>query len=310
MSTSAVPVTPIYRGRFAPSPTGPLHFGSLVAAVASYLQALVNNGEWLVRIEDIDPPREVAGATDAILQALEAHGFEFPAPLLQSTQLDRYDDVIESLLAKDLAYRCSCTRKALQASAQTGRTGIIYPGTCRRGTQDTSGTATSVRIRTTNDLLSFVDALQGKQSCYPESEIGDFLVRRGDGLVAYQLAVVVDDSLQEITEVVRGTDQLDSTFMQIWLQQQLKLPSPRYMHIPVATGADSKKLSKQTGAPELQSSKPVKNIYQAYVFLKLDPPASLQKMMVEEAWAWGKEHWRPTKLTNLMARPISGHIGV
>jgi len=310
MSTSAVPVTPIYRGRFAPSPTGPLHFGSLVAAVASYLQALFNDGEWLVRIEDIDPPREVAGATDAILRALESHGFEFPSPMLQSTQLDRYDDVIESLLEQNLAYRCSCTRKALRASAQIGRTGIIYPGTCRRGTKDKSRTATSVRIRTTNDLLSFMDALQGLQSCYPESEIGDFLIRRGDGLVAYQLAVVVDDSLQEITEVVRGTDLLDSTFMQIWLQQRLNLPTPRYMHIPVATGADAKKLSKQTGAPELQPNNPVKNIYQAFVFLGLNPDEGLQKMTVADAWTWGKEHWRPTKLTNLMTRPISGLIGV
>lgn len=310
MATSAVPDTPIYRGRFAPSPTGPLHFGSLVAAVASYLQALANNGEWLVRIEDIDPPRETAGATDAILRALESHGFKFPEPLLQSSQLELYDDVIKSLLQQGLAYHCSCSRKNLQANANVGRAGVIYPGNCRQGIADNSRPAISVRIRTTNDLLSFKDALQGEQSCHLESEIGDFLIRRGDGLVAYQLAVVVDDNRQAITEVVRGTDLLDSTFMQIWLQQQLNLPAPRYMHIPVATGADGKKLSKQTGAPKLLPNKPVKNIWQAFVFLGLNPDNRLQEATLDDAWDWGKEHWQPAGLANLMTRPTRGLIGV
>jgi glutamyl-Q tRNA(Asp) synthetase len=308
MSIDAAPDTPIYRGRFAPSPTGPLHFGSLVAAVASYLQAIANSGEWLVRIEDIDPPREVPGATDAILSALESHGFVFPAPLRQSTRLKRYDEIIAGLLADGLAYHCCCSRKTLQTNPNMGRTGVIYPGTCRSATNTNDGPA--VRLRTTDDLLTFTDALQGQQRCRMESEIGDFLLRRGDGLVAYQLAVVIDDGHQAITEVVRGTDLLDSTFMQIWLQRQLKLATPRYMHIPVATGSDGKKLSKQTGARELDLDDPVRNIYQAFVFLGLNPKVNLAQATLEDIWSWGRRHWQPAILTNSLARPAGGPIGV
>lgn len=310
MSTSTAPATPIYRGRFAPSPTGPLHFGSLVAAVGSYLQALVNDGEWLVRIEDIDPHREVPGATDAILRALDAHGFEYPAPLYQSTCLESYDEVIDKLLESGLAYRCSCSRKTIQATANTGRAGVIYPGTCRQATDVSTRAAASVRIRTTNELTDFSDGLQGTQICHLEPEIGDFLIRRGDGLVAYQLAVVVDDSSQKITEVVRGTDLLDSTFMQIWLQRQLNLPTPLYMHMPVAIGQDGKKLSKQTHAMEIESSNSIKNIYHAFVFLGLNPDKKLSQATLAELWSWGQQNWRPRVLANLLARPTSHIIGV
>ena len=309
MSIDAAPDN-FYRGRFAPSPTGPLHFGSLVAAVASYLQARVNNGEWLVRIEDIDPPREMPGATDAILRALERHGFEFPAPLLQSSRLEHYDEIITALLDQGLAYRCSCSRKTLQTNPNLGRAGVIYPGTCRTATGDATRQAASVRVRTSNELLTFTDALQGTQKCRLESEIGDYLVRRGDGLVAYQLAVVIDDSYQAISEVVRGTDLLDSTFMQIWLQRCLKLPTPAYMHVPVVTGRDGKKLSKQTGAQELNPDSPVRNILYAFVFLGLNPPESLQEATLAEAWSWGFEHWQPAALTNLLTRPADDLNGV
>jgi glutamyl-Q tRNA(Asp) synthetase len=310
MSTSTVPATQVYRGRFAPSPTGPLHFGSLVAAVASYLQTLVNDGEWLVRIEDIDPPREVSGATDAILRALDAHGFEYPAPLYQSARLETYDEVIDQLLESSLAYRCSCSRKTIQATANTGRAGAIYPGTCRQATEAGTRKAVSVRIRTSNELTGFTDGLQGTQICHLEPEVGDFLLRRGDGLVAYQLAVVVDDSYQKITEVVRGTDLMESTFMQIWLQRQLNLDTPLYMHIPVAIGQDGKKLSKQTHAIEIDSSNAINNIYQAFVFLGLKPDHNLCRATLNELWSWGQQNWRPQILANLLARPASHFIGV
>jgi glutamyl-Q tRNA(Asp) synthetase len=311
MSTSTTPQAPLYRGRFAPSPTGPLHFGSLVAAVASYLQARVNQGEWLVRIEDIDPPREVPGATDAILDALYRHGFEFPPPLRQSSQLAIYDGVIDSLLEQQLAYRCSCSRKTLHASCNTGRAGIIYPGTCRQRAAEKGPPATSVRIRCNNDTLNFTDTLQGKQSCQLEAEIGDFLIRRGDGRVAYQLAVVVDDDRQGITEVVRGTDLLDSSFMQIWLQRQLGMLQPGYMHIPVAIGADGRKLSKQAGAAEIDSSNYISNLFQSFVFLGLKPDAALQRgATLNDLWAWGERHWHPDLLAKQLTRPTEGLIGV
>lgn len=259
-----------YRGRFAPSPTGPLHFGSLIAAVASYLEAAAAGGEWLVRIEDIDPTREQPGAATAILRSLEAHGFEFDSPLFQSTRLAEYDEIIAKLSAKDAAYSCSCSRKELRATATHGVTGPIYPGTCRLGAATESRPAISVRARTNNKLVEFTDGLQGTLSCCPETEIGDFLVRRGDGLVAYQLAVVVDDHHQNISHIVRGTDLLEPTFMQLCLQRLLRFPEPRYMHFPIATAADGSKLSKQTGAPPLDDSRASENLLAALQFLQQD----------------------------------------
>jgi glutamyl-Q tRNA(Asp) synthetase len=291
-----------YRGRFAPSPTGPLHFGSLVAAVASYLQAASRHGEWLVRIEDIDPPREIPGATEAILRSLDAHGFEFAQPVLQSTRLETYAAIIEQLLASDAAYSCSCSRKAIRKQARTGLTGPVYPGTCRNGSSTSSGPATSIRVRTTPAALKFTDGLQGVRTCQPETDIGDFLIRRGDGLVAYQLAVVVDDHAQHITEVVRGTDLLDTTFMQLWLQQQLGYPHPAYMHFPVVTGADNVKLSKQTGAPPINDLEAAANLFSALVFLGQNPENSLKTASIKGLWDWARANWNPTILQGTLHR--------
>jgi glutamyl-Q tRNA(Asp) synthetase len=285
-----------YRGRFAPSPTGPLHFGSLIAAVASYLQAKQHRGTWLVRIEDIDPTREQPEATAQILRALEIHGFEFDAPLYQSSRLDVYDAVIDDLLARDLAYPCSCSRKELRKHAAAGFVGHIYPGTCRNGANTAVRPAVSVRVRTDNTEIGFTDQLQGTQRCRPESEIGDFLIRRGDGLVAYQLAVVVDDAAQDITEIVRGTDLLEPTFMQIWLRQLLDYPEPAYFHFPVATDADGRKLSKQTGAPELDLSSPQANLYDALKFLEQNPDKSLKSMSLKDFWKHAITNWDPRRL--------------
>jgi glutamyl-Q tRNA(Asp) synthetase len=282
-----------YRGRFAPSPTGPLHFGSLIAAVASYLQALSQDGEWLVRIEDIDPPREIPGATDAILRSLEAHGFPLGTPLFQSTRLDVYDGIIEQLLDEGAAYYCSCSRKEIRGHAPEGLAGPIYPGTCRHGADTTRRPAISVRMRTDNEELGFTDALQGPQSCHPESAIGDYLIRRGDGLVAYQLAVVADDAMQNISEVVRGTDLLTATFMQLSLQRALGYKDLNYLHFPVAISSDGKKLSKQTGAPAINDTQPSANLWQALNFLGQKPEKSLQTAPLKDIWVWAAENWDP-----------------
>jgi glutamyl-Q tRNA(Asp) synthetase len=282
-----------YRGRFAPSPTGPLHFGSLVAAVASYLQALTNQGEWLVRVEDIDPPREIPGATDSILRSLDAHGFEFAPPVYQSRQLATYDVLIDSLLQADAAYLCSCSRQEIRATAREGIAGPVYAGTCRKGANTDVRPAVAVRVRTNNDVLSFDDALQGTQRCRLESEIGDFLIRRSDGLVAYQLAVVADDAAQRITEVVRGTDLLEATFMQLWLQRLLGYTSLNYMHFLVALGPDGQKLSKQTGATGVNDGHAAENLCRALDFLGQKPEIGLKTAPLKDLWAWATANWDP-----------------
>ena len=292
-----------YRGRFAPSPTGPLHFGSLIAAVASYLQAVTHQGEWLVRIEDIDPTREIVGATDSILRSLEAHGFEYPQPVYQSSRLDAYAAITDQLLANGNAYYCSCSRKEIRATALQGKTGMIYPGTCRDGADTSTRPATSIRVQTTHDLLKFTDLLQGELHCHPETDIGDFLIRRGDGLVAYQLAVVADDEAQKITEVVRGTDLLEATFMQIWLQHLLNYHQPAYMHFPVATGTDGQKLSKQTNAPEVNNNKPSDNLFETLKWLNQAPEQSLKTAPVKDLWVWAEENWNPSALQGTRSRP-------
>ncbi|MEJ2138776.1 MAG: tRNA glutamyl-Q(34) synthetase GluQRS [Gammaproteobacteria bacterium] len=283
-----------YRGRFAPSPTGPLHFGSLVTAVASYLQARAQSGEWLVRIEDLDPPRESPTAADAILRALDIHGFEFPAPLYQSSRLEHYEAIINGLLDEGRAYRCACSRRIISSGrARKGPAGLIYPGTCRDVAHPPGQLPLAVRLKTYAETLTFVDAIQGRQSCAIASDIGDFLIRRGDGLIAYQLAVVADDQYQGITEVVRGTDLLCATFMQLWLQKILAYDKPGYAHIPIATDPNGQKLSKQTKALEINSKTPVSNIYQAFVFLDMQPDETLKASSIDDLWAWGTENWRP-----------------
>jgi len=268
--------SPGYRGRFAPSPTGPLHFGSLIAATASYLQALVHDGEWLLRIEDIDPPRESPGAAKQLIDALATHGFSWHGPVrYQHARLDDYRAAVERLLNDGAAYRCACTRDEIRRAATvTGPTGPVYPGTCRdRNLTDADVVLSSIRLRTTNAVISFDDLLQGPARCRLADTIGDFVIRRRDGLIAYNLAVVVDDARQRITEVVRGCDLLDMTPAQIALQQALGLPTPRYLHIPVATRTDGQKLSKRSGAEAVDLSRPGKNLVAALRFLCQEPPS-------------------------------------
>ncbi len=269
-----------YVGRFAPSPTGPLHFGSLIAAVASFLEARVHGGRWLLRIEDIDPPREQRGATQVILQALDAYGFEWDGPVIyQSNSRNSHDAALSTLLAGGAAYRCGCSRREY---------GPVYPGTCRAGSEATD---TALRVLTNDVEVAFVDGLQGRQVQCLETEFGDFVVLRKDGLVAYQLAVVVDDYLQGITDIVRGIDLMESTPRQIWLQRLLGYPTPEYVHIPVAINDRNQKLSKSHGAGGVSMEAISITLHAALAVLGQRPPPESGTGAVSDLWKWAIENW-------------------
>jgi glutamyl-Q tRNA(Asp) synthetase len=237
-----------YRGRFAPSPTGPLHFGSLVAAVGSFLEARSRGGEWLVRVEDLDPPREAAGAADLILRTLEAYGLHWDGELVfQSSRGELYQAALARLIETGAVYPCACSRREIgEASTMAG----IYPGTCREGLPP-GRPARAMRLRVGSRAVHFLDGVQGSVEQYLDTQVGDFVIQRADGLIAYQLAVVVDDAAQGVNAVVRGSDLLESTGRQMLLQRLLGLPPVDYVHLPVATDAVGAKLSKQTGASPL-----------------------------------------------------------
>lgn len=308
MTTSA----PGYRGRFAPSPTGPLHFGSLVAAVGSYLQARAAGGEWLVRVEDIDPPRESPGAADSILASLETFGLEWDGPVLfQSTRLAAYEAALEALLVAGLAYPCSCSRKDIERHNRQhpdARAGI-YPGLCREDVQQPDD-PTSVRLRTTASPVGFVDQIQGSYVQRLSRDVGDFILRRRDGLIAYQLAVVIDDAAQGITEVVRGCDLLDNTPRQIHLQQAMGLPTPRYAHLPIAINHQGEKLSKQTGATGLNPGQSGPILFETLRFLGMDPDAAMQHAPVADQLAWARTAWDPASLSGIGSRRIPPTIAL
>ena len=285
-------MTSTYRGRFAPSPTGPLHFGSLVAAVASYLEARTRAGEWLVRMEDLDTPRVVPGATDEILRALDACGMPWDGAIVyQSKRTDAYHAELHRLRASGLVYPCACSRREIADSAVNGIEGPVYPGTCRTGLAP-GKTMRAVRIKTSGAQIAFDDNLQGRVQQNLETDIGDFVLLRADHVYAYQLAVVVDDAEQGITDIVRGADLLDSTPRQIYLQQLLKFATPRYCHMPVVVNAAGEKLSKQTLAAPVDPAQPVTALFAALRFLGQQPPAALANANVSEFWAWAIANWR------------------
>jgi len=295
-----------YVGRFAPSPTGPLHFGSLIAAVGSYLQARRNNGAWLVRMEDLDPPREIPGAADRILADLEAYGFEWDGEVLyQSARAEAYREVLRELEREERVYRCTCSRKmvAERIAAEGGRPGI-YPGTCRAAHR-AAHEPHAVRIITESRPVAFKDSVQGLIEENPASEVGDFILRRSDGHFAYQLAVVVDDAAQGVTEVVRGSDLLYSTGRQIFLQSILGLPTPGYLHLPVALNAGGEKLSKQTHAAPLDTADPVPALWRALRLLGQNPPAELRRGGLADIWEWADRHWDPDSIPRRMGIPLS-----
>ena len=292
------------RGRFAPSPTGPLHFGSLVAAVGSFLDARARGGQWLVRIEDLDPPREVPGAAREILHTLEALGLEWDGPVLhQSTRAAVYKEALQRLRDLGRLYPCACSRREIADQFPDGAGAGIYPGTCRNGIP-AGRTPRSLRLRVDDDaVIRFRDRLYGERSQKPGAEVGDFVLRRTDGLAAYQLAVVVDDAAQGITDVVRGADLLDSTPLQIVLQHLLGLPTPRYLHLPVARGPDGSKLSKQTGALPVDAGAGVSVLLHALAFLGQPAPPELRQATPAELWSWAVPRWDPARLPRAQGLP-------
>ena len=292
-----------YRGRFAPSPTGELHFGSLVAAVGSYLDARHHQGEWLLRVEDIDPPREVAGATDSILTTLEQLQMSWDGPVIyQSTRSGLYEEALDDLRQQGYLYDCGCTRKEVADSAIHTQAGAIYPGTCRNGLP-AGRSARSVRVCVNNAEISLQDRLQGSIHQHLGTATGDFIVRRADKLVAYQLAVVVDDAEQGINAVVRGADLLESTPRQIYLQNLLGSPTPAYLHLPVATDPGNAKLSKQTFAQPICADGGKQAVLDALRFLHQVLPESPQDASLEELWQWAADHWDTSMIPACRALP-------
>jgi len=287
----------MYAGRFAPSPTGPLHFGSLVAALASWLDARSARGRWMLRIEDLDAPRTQPGAADDIARVLERLGLTWDGPVVyQSVRAARYEAALLRLRAS--TYWCGCTRREIADSALglAADGAQIYPGTCRDGLP--AGKAPrAVRIRTESAPIAFDDRAQGPQRQSIEREVGDFILYRADGQVAYQLAVVVDDAEQGITDVVRGADLIDSTARQIHLQRLLGYPLPRYLHVPVAVNASGEKLSKQSGAKAIDPARPAGFLPRALAFLGQRPTADL-----DEAVA----NWDAARIPRTRIRAVEG----
>jgi glutamyl-Q tRNA(Asp) synthetase len=297
------------RGRFAPSPTGPLHFGSLVAALASFCDARAAGGDWLMRIEDVDVPRSRAGAEADIVATLRRYGFAWDGDIVrQSDGAERYEAALDTLRASGSAYECACTRREL-ADAPLGAGGErVYPGTCRAGVpiayRGRRQRAWRVGVGATS--VAFVDRLQGRQEQDLAADVGDFVVRRSDGLYAYQLAVVVDDALQRVTDIVRGADLLASTPRQLLLQRLLGLPEPTYLHVPVAINVAGEKLSKQTGARPLPVE-PLPSLVAAWRFLD-QPEATSAPRTVAEFWAHALAAWSPRRLPPVAMLPAPARV--
>lgn len=277
-----------YRGRFAPTPSGPLHLGSLLTALASYLQARRRGGAWLLRIDDLDRARCPAGMTDQILRQLGAHALQWDeAPRRQSEHLDAYRDALETLRRQGLLYACTCTRAALKTSSPPGPDGPVYPGTCRA-----AGAARgSLRARVPAGRLCFDDAWQGRQCCDLRSEIGDFVARRADGVPSYQLACAVDEHAQRITEVVRGADLLGSTFQQRWLMLQLGIAPPTCRHLPVLVDAQGRKLSKQNRAAPVTGADASLNLVRCLRALGQEVAPGLERAAPAEVLARAVAQW-------------------
>jgi len=273
-----------YRGRFAPSPSGLLHFGSLVAALASYLDAKANQGKWLVRIEDIDPPREQLGASQEILSTLEAYGLYWDeTELYQSQQSELYETLLVELSAQHLSYYCQCTRANIKAI------GGIYQGHCKSLHHQAQDSAT--RLTNQFGVYQYHDLIQGQITCDSALAAEDFIIKRKDGLYAYQLAVVADDIYQNINHVIRGCDLLEPTARQLTFFETLNVKPPEYGHFPLAVTDAGYKLSKQNKAPAIDTQKPVPSIIHALTFLGQQPPPELSTYSVDEVITWAVQHW-------------------
>ena len=288
-----------YVGRFAPSPTGDLHLGSLYTAAASFLDARANGGSWLVRVEDLDGPRVVPGSADAILRTLNRFGLEWDGEVVhQSDRGDRYAAALDHLRAHGLTFQCSCSRLQLADDER-------YPGHCRNGPLK-PGTPCATRVRVDDATVQFTDRIQGTFRQNVAAAVGDMLVRRRDQLFAYVLAVVVDDAAQDVTHVVRGADLLDNTPRQIYLQRLLGLKPPDYAHAPLLTEPDGKKLAKSSRSVQLDANTPLPLIIKVFDLLNLSPPRELALATIPEAWGWAIGRWKvdrvPKRLTSRLER--------
>jgi len=285
-------------GRFAPSPTGPLHFGSLLAALASYVDIRARRGCWLVRIEDLDPPREQPGAADHILHTLDAFGLHWDGPVVyQSQRHDLYHAALDQLRQQGQAYLCNCSRKQLRQRDVQG-----YDGHCLRHPPDNTGDC-AVRVGHPPGRQTFIDRIQGQRLYSWQGHEGDFVVFRRDGLFAYQLAVVVDDADQGVTEVLRGSDLIDETPHQLLLQSCLDYPLPGYAHIPVILNPAGQKLSKQNLAPAIHADQRLRLLIRALELLGQAPPPELLDAQLEELLHWAVEHWDINRIPAVLSLP-------
>ncbi|MGY6274942.1 tRNA glutamyl-Q(34) synthetase GluQRS [Methylomonas sp. MgM2] len=283
-----------YIGRFAPSPTGQLHLGSLYTALASYLDARRHGGIWLLRIDDLDTPRNAAGAIDAILHCLERFGLHWDGEIYyQSRYLSKYQAILKHLQEQHWLYACRCSRKILRHTA-------VYPGVCRYA-GFSFDEPSAWRLKVQDISIEFDDALQGKVNHHLSREHGDFIIRRKDNIIAYQFAVVIDDYLQKITHVVRGIDLLDSTPKQIYQQRLLAYPHPRYMHLPLIVDDQGHKLSKQNLATPVDDSQPEPTLFLLLNMLQQNPPSSLRNAPVATQLEWAITHWEPLALKKISA---------
>ncbi len=288
-----------YIGRFAPSPTGPVHFGTLVAAMASYLQAKKNHGKWRLRMEDVDITRKIKGADSAILTTLESYGFQWDGEVIyQSFRTQYYTEALQQLIEQSRVFPCICSRKQLNESGSE-----VYPGTCRNRLFP-EPVPHNLRLHCDTRQIKFNDQIMGPQLFNLPTDCGDFIIKRRDGLFAYQLTVVVDDARQGITEVVRGADLLDSTAKQIYLQQLLDYAQPDYLHIPLAVNQNGQKLSKSMTAANIKHDPPQTSLVRALDFLGQQPPVHLKYSPVEAIWHWAIHHWDITKIPPQKSRPV------
>lgn len=285
-------------GRYAPSPTGALHFGSLVAALASYLQARSRGAAWYMRMEDLDPYREVEGAADDILRTLEAYGLTWDGPVLyQSTRHSAYKASMADLFASGAVFECGCTRREAR-TGPLGEEGPIYPGTCRQGLAP-GRSARTLRVRVDTEQVRFRDGIFGLIEQNPARDVGDFVIRRADGHAAYQLAVVLDDAWQGVSEVVRGADLLSSTPRQMLLQSLLGLPVPSYWHMPLLVANDGRKLGKSRTAPPVQRDRVVPTLIKALRVLGQEPLNELEGETRDGVLSWALTNWDPQQIPRL-----------
>lgn len=305
-SSKSASVYDYYTGRFAPSPTGPLHFGSLIAAVASYLCARQvlhsKQGKWLLRIEDVDNQRCQQSHAVSIIKTLEGYGFEWDGEIIyQSQRSEAYQAALDSIT--DNTFPCSCTRKALRQSSSSSKYSYTYPGYCRDGVKNPNGDIRSIRLRTNQNSVCITDQCQPQELCQNiELEVGDFIVKRSDGMFAYHLAVVVDDYWQQVNHIVRGSDLFDNTPRQLYLQALLDYPHPQYLHIPVAVDTQGKKLSKQNLSPEIHTHQKRATLIKALEFLGQAVPDISNFSSLDDLWKWAIHNWDSKRIPKVMTK--------